>query len=56
MAVYKEEKTNTWRAVYRYTETRMASASRPKSGASRPSERRKPGSGNSSTRPALIWT
>ena len=38
------------------TLTGTASASRPRSGASRPSGRRRPGSGNSSTRPALIWT
>lgn len=55
MAVYKEEKTNTWRAVYRYT-TGTANASRPRSGASRPSGRHRHGSGNSSIRLAPIWT
>ena len=76
MAVYKEEKTNTWRAVYRYTDWNgeriglgcSASGSRENNGktdamkyhtgttaASRPSERRRHGSGNSSTRPVPTW-
>ena len=54
MAVYKEEKTNTWRAVYRYTDWN-GERKQTQKWASRPSERRRPGSGNSSTRPALIW-
>ena len=36
MAVYKEEKTNTWQAVYRYTDWN-GERNRPRSGASRPS-------------------
>ena len=31
MAVYKEEKTNAWRAVYRYTDWN-GNASRPEAG------------------------
>ena len=42
MAVYKEEKTGTWRAVYRYT-IGMVSGSRPKSAVLRLSERRRLG-------------
>ena len=55
MAVYKEEKTNTWRAVYRYTDWNGERKQTQKR-ASRPNGRHKPGSANSSTRPALIWT
>ena len=46
-------------AVYELNQgilTGTASASRPRSGASRPSGRHKPGSANSSTRPVRIWT
>ena len=38
MAVYKEEKTGTWRAVYRYTDWNGERKQNSKEGASRPSE------------------
>ena len=55
MAVYKEEKTNTWRAVYRYTDWNGERKQTQKRGFKTKREHR-PGSGNSSTRPAPIWT
>ena len=53
MAVYKEEKTNTWRAVYRYTDWNGERKQTQKP--SRPSGRRRHGNGNSSTNPPPIW-
>ncbi len=32
MAVYKEEKTNTWRAVYRYTDWERRAQADPEAG------------------------
>ena len=55
MAVYKEEKTNTWRAVYRYTDWNGERKQTQKRGFKTKREAQA-GSGNSSTRPALIWT
>ncbi len=54
MAVYKEEKTGTWRTVYRYTDWNGERKQTQKR-ASRPSERRRPGSVNRFIKPALIW-
>ena len=54
MAVYKEEKTELG-GQFIAIPIGMVSGNRPKRGASRPSERRRHGSGNSSTRPAPTW-
>ena len=54
MALYKEEKTNTWRAVYRYTDWNGERKQTQKRGVKTKREAR-PGSRNSSTRPAPIW-
>lgn len=54
MAVYKEEKTNTWRVIYRYTdwnEERKQSQKR----ASRQSERHRRGSGSNIIKRLPIW-
>ena len=55
MAVYKEEKMNTWRAVYRYTDWNGERKQTQKRGF-KTKRMRRPGSANSSTRPAPIWT
>ena len=54
MAVYKEEKTGTWRAVYRYTDWNGERKQTQKRGL-RLSERRRPGSVSRFIKPVLIW-
>ena len=53
MAVYKEEKTNTWRVIYRYTD--WTGERKHKSAVSRQSGKHWLGSVNSSIKPPPIW-
>ena len=55
MAVYKEEKTGTWRVIYRYTDWKGERRQSQKRGFKTKRERRRRGSVSSLARRRWIW-